>query len=179
MRRPGVSCFLIGYVSKSAQALQTALNSGWSQPVAMETGLGMREDTGGHLDFDPGSPQTAQADKESVVFRVGDLYLSTDSVELQQGGFVLRSHAATDYIRVELAPGAALPDWSFTDLKAAQESLKSYAGKYVLLDFWYPSCVPCRSDFEELKSVLQFGFSSVISKSWVSSVIQMTRERGS
>ncbi|HEY6341875.1 MAG TPA: TlpA disulfide reductase family protein [Bryobacteraceae bacterium] len=120
----------------------------------MDAELGMREESGGPIDFVPGSPQTAVADKESVVFRVGDLYLSTDSVDLKRSSFVLRSHPAADYIRVELVPGAALPDWTFTDLSGVQGSLKSYAGKYVLLDFWTSWCAPCRADFEDLKVVL-------------------------
>jgi peroxiredoxin len=56
---------------------------------------------------------------------------------------------------VELRLGVALPDWSFSDLKGNKGTLKAYAGKYVLLDVWTPSCAPCLAEFEALKSVLQ------------------------
>ena len=120
--------------------------------------LGLRETAEGPIDFLSNSSETAFAENEQIVFRAGDLYLSTDSIDLKQRSVVLRSHPAADYVRVELRRGIAPPDWSFVDLKGRPGNLKSYAGKYVMLDVWTASCGPCRGEFEMLKTaVRRFG----------------------
>jgi thiol-disulfide isomerase/thioredoxin len=125
----------------------------------MNGGLGLRESAEGPIDFLSGSPETAYAEKERIVFRAGDMYLSTVSIDLKQHRVVLRSHPAADYIRVELRPGTAIPDWSFVDLNGQPGNLKSHAGKYVMLDIWTPSCGPCLGEFEMLKAMVR-GFGS-------------------
>ncbi len=117
--------------------------------------LGLRERGEGPISFLSDSSETAFAEKEQVVFRVEDLYLSTESIDLKQHSVVLRSHPTADYIRIELRPGIVLPDWSFVDLKGRPGSLKSYAGKYVMLDVWTGSCTPCVGEFAMLKSMVQ------------------------
>lgn len=118
-------------------------------------GLGLSEGAVGPIDFSQDSPETASADNEQVVFRAGDLYLSTESVDLRHHMIVLRSHPAADYVRVELRRGIALPDWSFVDLKGRPGDLKSHAGKYVMLDVWTASCSPCLGEFEMLKAAVE------------------------
>lgn len=48
------------------------------------------------------------------------------------------------------APAFTLPD--YPDRK--QVSLADYRGKVVLINFWYPSCGPCRGEFPTLQRVL-------------------------
>ena len=48
------------------------------------------------------------------------------------------------------APAFTLPD--YPDRKSV--SLADYRGKVVLLNFWYPSCGPCRGEFPTLQRVL-------------------------
>ncbi|MBZ5726522.1 MAG: TlpA family protein disulfide reductase [Acidobacteriia bacterium] len=142
-------------------ALFTADTRGWPTqktcfevPIAGKS-LGLRASTEGEIDFLSHSPETAFAEKEQIVFRAGDLYLSTESVDLKQRSVVLRSHPAGDYVRVELGRGVALPDWTFVDLKGRPGNLKSYAGKYVMLDVWTASCGPCLGEFDLLQAVVQ------------------------
>jgi len=48
------------------------------------------------------------------------------------------------------APAFSLPD--YPDRKSV--SLSDYKGKVVLINFWYPSCGPCRGEFPTLQRVL-------------------------
>ena len=49
------------------------------------------------------------------------------------------------------APDFSLPD--YPDRRAV--SLADYRGKVVLINFWYPSCGPCRGEFPTLQRVLE------------------------
>jgi thiol-disulfide isomerase/thioredoxin len=115
--------------------------------------LGLREGGPGPVDFPSASSQTAYAQSERVVFRAGDLYLSTESADLKQRRVLLRSHPSSDYLRVELQRGVRLPDWTFVDLKGRSGSLDAYRGRYVMLDVWTASCGPCRGEFPLLKKL--------------------------
>ena len=124
----------------------------------LEGWLGLREAREGAVDFRDHSPEVAYAEKETVVFRAGDLYLSTESADLARRRVVLRTHPAHDYIRVELVPGATLPSLHFTDLNGRAGSLRAYRGKYLLIDVWTPTCAPCLAEFDLLKDTLaRFG----------------------
>jgi len=48
------------------------------------------------------------------------------------------------------APAFTLPDYP----DRRQVSLSDYRGKVVLINFWYPSCGPCRGEFPTLQRVL-------------------------
>ena len=51
----------------------------------------------------------------------------------------------------KLQIGKPAPDFTQTDLKGNQISLKKFKGKYILLDFWASWCVPCREENPYLK----------------------------
>ncbi len=45
------------------------------------------------------------------------------------------------------------PDFALPDLKGKRESLSSFKGKLILLDFWATWCEPCREEIPELKNL--------------------------
>ena len=78
--------------------------------------IGVDSDGDGKIDKDRLSPEFACADDEDLVFRAGSTYVSAESLDLRTGRFVLRRRPAADYQRIELAPGVAMPDFTFLDL---------------------------------------------------------------
>jgi thiol-disulfide isomerase/thioredoxin len=118
----------------------------------MNGALGVDVDGDGEIDMDYFSPEAAEAREEVVVFRVGEIYVSTKRADLEKNQIVLRSHSAGDYKRVELKMGAELPDFQFTDFNGKKRKLSEFRGKYVLIDFWGTWCGPCRRELPYLKS---------------------------
>jgi thiol-disulfide isomerase/thioredoxin len=88
-----------------------------------------------------------------VIFHLGDLYLSTRSVDADTGRIVLRTHPASDYQRLDLASGAQLPDFAFTAVDGTPRRLSELRGKVVLLDFWGTWCGPCVGDMPKLRKI--------------------------
>jgi thiol-disulfide isomerase/thioredoxin len=88
-----------------------------------------------------------------VIFRLGDLYLSTRSVDLATGRIVLRTHPASDYQRFDLTSGTMVPDFTFTGMDGKPRRLSDLRGKVVLLDFWGTWCGPCVADMPKLRNV--------------------------
>ena len=88
-----------------------------------------------------------------VVFHLGDLYLSTRSVDMASGRIVLRTHPASDYRRFDLTSGAQVPDFPFTMPDGRPGRLSELRGKVVLLDFWGTWCGPCVADVPHLRKV--------------------------
>jgi peroxiredoxin len=53
----------------------------------------------------------------------------------------------------DVGAGPLAPDFALQDLSGNTQSLSSYAGKIVLLDFWATWCPPCRMSIPELVSL--------------------------
>jgi len=63
--------------------------------------------------------------------------------------------ALPSYVELGGKPGAAVPDFSFTDLSGAHRRLSQFRGKYVLLDFWGTWCGPCVAEIPHLKTAYE------------------------
>ena len=113
--------------------------------------LGVDGNEDGEIDMDPLSPEAARANEETVVFRVGQTYISTKKADVGKNQIVLREHQAKDYKRTEFALGNEMPDFSFVDLNGKKRKFSEFRGKYVLLDFWGFWCPPCREELPYLR----------------------------
>ena len=115
---------------------------------------GMDGDENGEIDMDSLSPEAAKAAKalkETIIFRVGQTYLSTKKADLKKNQIVLREHEAKDYKRIELAVGKVFPEFEFTDFDGKKRRISEFRGKYVLLDVWGFWCPPCRKEMPYLR----------------------------
>ncbi len=113
--------------------------------------LGVDADGNGEVDMDSLSPEAAKANNETVVFRVGQTYVSTKKADVAKNQIILREHQAKDYKRLELAVGKELPDFSFVDLNGKKRRISEFRGKYLIVDFWGFWCPPCMAELPYLR----------------------------
>lgn len=92
---------------------------------------------------------------EPLIFRLGDLYLSTKSVDPAAGRVVLRTHSPSEYRRFDLSPGSQLPDFGFTDLEGRERRLSELRGKVVLLDAWGAWCSGCVAELPYIRKAYE------------------------
>jgi peroxiredoxin len=113
--------------------------------------LGVDANEDGAVDMNKLSPEAARAADETVVFRVGQIYVSTKKADVGKNQIVMREHEAKDYKRLELEMGKEFPDFAFTDFAGKKRRFSEYRGKYVLLDIWGFWCPPCRREIPYLR----------------------------
>lgn len=112
--------------------------------------LGIDADGDGKVNMSFVSYESAYAKDETVIFRVGEKYVSTESLDAEKGLVILRDHPKSDYQRIELKLGGELPDFSFVDFEGKNRQFSEFRGKYVLLEFWGTWCGPCVADVSHL-----------------------------
>jgi len=71
----------------------------------------------------------------------------------EMGESPAKAFAEVDRRRVERSVEA--PDFTLVDYAGRKVSLKSLRGKVVLLNFWHPTCGPCRAEFPHLEAFNQ------------------------
>lgn len=92
------------------------------------------------------SLETSFATNEKLVFRYGDLYLSTEGIDLVKNEVLVRRREKKDYLRIELAVGKEMPDFGFTDFEGKPRNLYEFRGRYLLVEFWGVWCIDCVRD---------------------------------
>lgn len=97
----------------------------------------------GSIDSRPFSPESFYATSSSPVFRVGETFFSTASVDVGTGVIVARSRPASDIVRVLLEVGKEMPDFDFIDFDGKPRKLSDFRGKYLLIDVWGLWCRDC------------------------------------
>lgn len=89
------------------------------------------------------SPETSYANKSELVFRLGELYISTSKLDLERNEIVVRKREKAEYLRHEIEVDKEMPDFQFVDLEGKKRSLADFRGKYLFIDFWGVWCGDC------------------------------------
>jgi len=113
--------------------------------------LGVDTDGDGDVDIGDLSPESTKADQETVVFRAGDIYVSTKKADISKNQVIVKLNQQNDYKRAELWHGKEFPQFSFTDFEGKKRNFSEFRGKYVLLDIWGFWCPACRDELPYLR----------------------------
>jgi thiol-disulfide isomerase/thioredoxin len=113
--------------------------------------LGVDTNGDGSIEIDNLSPESTKANEEAVVFRAGDVYVSTRKTDVSKNQIMVRQHQAKDYKRAEVWPGKEFPEFAYTDFSGGKHKFSELRGKYVLLDVWGFWCPACRDELPYLR----------------------------
>ena len=111
----------------------------------------------GQIDDAWTSVEMGYAEGAPVVFHVGmgDRYVSIERFDFAKKTVMLALHSASEYERIELQPGRAVPDFEFTALDGSRHRLSDFRGRYLLIDFWGTWCGPCVGDLPAIKKAYE------------------------
>jgi thiol-disulfide isomerase/thioredoxin len=159
MIRQSAYAFAVGHVEiKGKSTLVNYKFSPSASSVSANEGLfGVDVNGDGHIKNQAFSAESSYAYKEAPVFRIGNLYVSIDSIDLEKNLIVMRPRVAADYHRQELDIGTEMPDFAFVDFNGKKRRLGEFRKKYLLIDFWGLWCVDCRRELPyQLAAYKQF-----------------------
>ena len=115
--------------------------------ISLTEGLyGVDTDGDGKINAARFSPEIGYTTNSELVFRLGDIYVSTEKVDMAKNEITVRKRAKAEYLRHELDTGREMPNFEFTDVSGKARSLAEFRGKYLLVDFWGVWCVDCRRE---------------------------------
>jgi hypothetical protein len=99
--------FAVGEVSINNKAVRVQYQFQPSESsISTSDGLfGIDTDGDGAILYEPFSSETSYATNDEIVFRLGDLYLSTSKIDLGKNQIVMRMRQKSDYQRAELETG--------------------------------------------------------------------------
>lgn len=118
-----------------------------SSTISTKQGLfGLDVNGDGEIYNEQFSIETSYASDEELVFRYGDKYLSTESIDIAKNEIVVRCRDKSEYLRAELEIGKEMLDFEFVDFEGKKRSLKEFRGKYLLVEFWGVWCIDCVRD---------------------------------
>ncbi len=113
--------------------------------------LGVDMDGDGKVDLGNMSPESTKANDETVVFRVGDIYLATKKADVGKNQITVAERESKDYKRREIYINKEFPDFGFSDFDGKKRKFSEFRGKYVLLDVWGFWCGPCRRELPYIR----------------------------
>ena len=116
-------------------------------------GSWMGFDTNGDGTIEGGSLSTERvfAHSNVTMFRLGDRYVSTISINPVTHEVQLREHPSSDYRRIELRAGNVVPDFAFTDLLGRSRRLSDLRGRFVVLAIWSSWCGPAVAELRNIE----------------------------
>lgn len=136
-----------GSVKLPARTLRMQFEYRFDGTVDLAHGIEIADVNGdGILDRHPGGGEFLRSDGVPPLFPVGDLTVQTTAVNLENHTFTVRSVPNSERVRLNLAPGATIPDFTFTDFAGKERRFSEIKGRYRLLDFWATDCAPCVAD---------------------------------
>lgn len=116
-----------------------------SPSISTTEGLfGVDVDGNGKIRDEQFSPESSYATKSEIVFRLGEIFVSTEKIDLAKNEIVVRAREESEYLRHDIEIGKRLPDFQFIDFEGKRRNLYEFKGKYLLIDFWGVWCVDCR-----------------------------------
>ena len=108
------------------------------------------------------SPESSYAANAELVFPLGDIFVSTEKIDLAKNEIIVRKRNKEEYLRYDLDVGQTIADFSFVDFEGKSRSLYDFKGKYLLIDFWGAWCHDCTLEtpyhVEALKRFQKRGF---------------------
>ncbi len=89
------------------------------------------------------SPESSYATNSEIVFPLGNMYISTEKIDIPKNEITVRKRTKDEYLRLDLQVGKPIADFSFVDFEGKRRSLYEFKGKYLLIDFWGAWCHDC------------------------------------
>ncbi len=124
--------------------------------------FGVDSDGDGEIRNEQFSPETSYATGTELVFPLGNMFVSTENIDLVKNEITVRERERSEYLRHDLELGGTMPDFSFIDFDEKPRKLYEFKGKYVLIDFWGAWCHDCTLEtpyhVEALKRFRKRGF---------------------